>query len=116
MENNVSKIELPQLVGYVIYHPRLGLFSAGGSYRKWRKKPKIWNSLGAFKNHLHFDITTKYAEKKFIIGKRYQECKIYLYPDQMEYHLTPHEMIYELCLHKITSRDYYKNFTIEYET
>lgn len=43
---------LPKLEGYVIYNPTTGLYSKGGSYGVWSKRPKIWSSIGAVKNHL----------------------------------------------------------------
>lgn len=38
---------------YVIFDPNTGLYSKGGSYKVWRKKPKVWANIGHLKNHLN---------------------------------------------------------------
>lgn len=51
-------IPIPKVSGFVIYNPKTGLFSKGGSYsfndtdRLWSKTPKIWKAIGHVKNHL----------------------------------------------------------------
>ena len=67
-------MELPKLPvkGYVIYSPELNLYSGGGipSYGSiFKKKAKIWSSLGALHSHLAMFIHTKYEhiDKNFCI-------------------------------------------------
>lgn len=37
---------------YKIRHSETGEFSTGGLYNKWTKNGKVWNSIGALRNHL----------------------------------------------------------------
>lgn len=50
---NIPEIIVPQMNGFSIYDTQTGLFSLGGSPPKWGKRGKIWNSIGALKNHLN---------------------------------------------------------------
>lgn len=38
---------------YMIHHKRLGLYKTGGTPSNWTRKGKVWNSIGALKNHLN---------------------------------------------------------------
>ena len=54
---------LPEIKhGYVIYDPVTGLYSKGGTWNVWRKKPKVWSNIGFLKNHLHM-FTDPYYNK-----------------------------------------------------
>lgn len=46
-------IHKPKIEGYMIYNPKKGLYSAGGTTPKWKKKPKIWSGMGPLKNHIN---------------------------------------------------------------
>lgn len=50
---NIPEIIVPQMNGFSIYDSKTGLFSLGGMPPKWGKRGKIWNSIGALKNHLN---------------------------------------------------------------
>lgn len=57
----MTDIVLPTLKmeGYVIVDLNTGLFSSGGTNPRFKKKGKIWSSLGHLKNHLAL-FTEKY--------------------------------------------------------
>jgi hypothetical protein len=55
-----QEIEIPKVVGFAVYNPSTKLWSRGGVCPKWGKKPKIWPSIGHFKNHLAQHIHVEY--------------------------------------------------------
>lgn len=60
----IPEIIIPQMNGFSIYDPATGLFSKGGMPPTWGKKGKIWNSIGALKNHLNGALVfMEYANK-----------------------------------------------------
>ena len=102
--------------GFVIINPDTGLYSSGGSYIRWRKKPKIWSAKAHLSNHvnLHMHYYTKLSrdnyygsykghelicditngnvlstvnEKRFELAKKYMEKKIKRYT---QYNNTSH--------------------------
>jgi hypothetical protein len=80
----------PELKGFVIFNPDNDLFSGGGQYPPWRKKPKIWGNIGHVKNHLlvaldHGAYRDSYStskscvndKKEYRISNRYLGCIVY---------------------------------------
>jgi hypothetical protein len=41
-----------EIKAYKIYNPKTGLFSNGGSYSRWNKYGKTWNTIGQIKSHI----------------------------------------------------------------
>ena len=64
-----------KMEGYVIADPATGLFSTGGTNPKFKKKGKIWSTLGHLKNHL-----AQFMEKYYSKGADpYRETKAKAY-------------------------------------
>lgn len=86
----MADISIPEIKGFVIYNTKTQLFSSGGCYPRWKKKPKIWSDVGHLKNHLsqlirngyqtyYFDDVYKDAIILDMLTKKESDIKIYEY-------------------------------------
>lgn len=71
-----------EINGYMIRRKSDGKFSRGGVSPEFSKAGKIWNTLGAFKNHLNLAIVQANAyystrERQFV--NPYTDCEIYIF-------------------------------------
>lgn len=81
----MDSVNLPKLTlkGYVIVDPSTGLFSSGGCDVKFKKKGKIWSTLGHVKSHITMlvELRRDYRKKEFDLSlgtlALYKNCKVY---------------------------------------
>lgn len=106
-------MKLPKIEGFVIYNPVTDLYSKGGQYPKWSKKPKIWTNIGHVKLHLNQLIYPLYYERKLIFRNCYKNCGLFDIVTQEK----PFEIIDYLDekLQEILEKPYYKEFEVIYK-
>jgi hypothetical protein len=121
---------IPKLEGYVIYNPETQLFSSGGMHILWKKKGKIWATIGNLKNHIRLHMRCQYANRgyqvdengdrffgilpneisKFVIPKTYKNCVILDIATGENIELTPNEYLRQIAEKEIEG--HYKNWII----
>lgn len=88
----MDAINLPKLhmEGYVIVNPNTGEFSSGGCDVKFKKKGKIWRTLGHVKSHIIMLIELCENHSKYTTDlnwstlRLYKGCKVYEIGQQKE--------------------------------
>lgn len=81
----MTDIVLPalKLQGYVIVDPKTNQFSSGGCDVKFKKKGKVWSTLGHVKSHITMlvELRRDYRTKKIDLSlgclSLYRGCKVY---------------------------------------
>lgn len=85
-------MNLPKLEGYVIYNPATGMYSKGGTYGIWAKKPKIWSDAAHVKAHLAMYVNRDYTylsngkdfKCRMKISTHYKDCVVLNLVDNTE--------------------------------
>jgi hypothetical protein len=90
----------------MIRHKPTGHFSTGGMSPTFTTKGKVWNSLGALKNHLNFATDNYWNPKNIGVRsefRKYPECEIVSFEMISAEKPGPFEMV-EYLNNKITER------------
>lgn len=102
---------------WAIYNPNIEQWSRGGAGPKWGKRPKLWSTIGALKNHLNLMVYPRYKPgepTQICIRSVYNGCYIYDVAAQARSDLRIDDILLSYVDRCYLSNHYYKNAEVNW--